>query len=122
LESAQRTKNDLDRRSQKGGFMSAGYDWKRIFEPKSWKITINAVVIIGIISCVLFGGYSIYRFFFPKKSTQSNQITVQSGGQATIIQKNDRQRWIIPFVECGAEARDKEKIGAFIRAGVRFEW
>ena len=103
--------------------MSAGYDWKRIFEPKSWKITLNAVIICTVIALVLFGGYSIYRYFFPKKIQQSQTIHMAQGsGALSITNIAERKRFFIPFVECGAEAKSKEEIGAFIRAGLRFEF
>ena len=72
--------------------------------------------IVGFCLLLFLGVKSLFR----KPQTQT--ITVGKGGVATIIQSQDRKRFIIPFVEGGAEARDKEKIGAFIRAGIRMEW
>lgn len=77
-------------------------------------ITIAVVV-------VFFLCRGVYYKFFPKPAT-TTVGDVQAGGIVNITNKNGRSRFIIPFVEGGAEARDKEKIGAFIRAGVRLEW
>ena len=103
--------------------MSAGYDWKRIFEPKSWKITTNVLIICIVVALVGFGGYSLYRYFFPKKLSQTQTIHMAQGsGAVTITNIAERKRFFIPFIEGGAEAKSKENIGAFIRAGLRFEF
>jgi len=94
----------------------------RLVDVGTYKKYLAYILITGFVALIALGGYSIYRFFVPKKPAQSNQITVQSGGQATIIQRNERKRFVVPFVEGGAEARDREKIGAFLRAGVRVEF
>jgi len=74
-----------------------------------------------VIVLVLFLGRGIYYKLFPKPTTTTIG-DVQSGGIVNITNKNGRSRFIVPFVEGGAEARDKEKIGAFIRAGLRIEF
>lgn len=86
-------------------------DWYKALG-NGWRIAF----IFGL-ALLLFLGV---RSLMPKP--QKQVIKVEKGGVATIIQSQDRKRFIIPFVEGGAEARDKEKIGAFIRGGVRFEW
>ena len=86
-------------------------DWFKALG-NGWRITL----ILGIGLLLFLGVKSI----LPKPQKQI--IRVEKGGVATIIQSQDRKRFIIPFVEGGAEARDREKIGAFIRAGVRMEW
>ena len=76
-----------------------------------WKI-----VLIGLLA------FTIYKAWFVPKQKQTQQITIESGGQATIIQKQDgKKRFIIPFLEGGAEKQDFDKWGTYVRFGLRIE-
>ena len=76
--------------------------------------------ITVVVFLLVLGGVYVWRFVFKPKTTTSVG-KVESGGIVNITNKNST-RFIIPFVEAGAEARDKEKIGAFVRVGVRIEF
>ena len=71
-----------------------------------------------LVFLLVLGGVYVWRIVFKPKATTT--VGNVSGGVVNII--SDRKRYFIPFVEGGAEARDNQKIGAYIRAGLRFEW
>ena len=77
-----------------------------------------AGITIAVFFIIMVGVFVWRTVFKPKQTTSIG--TVQSGGVVNIV--GDRKRYFIPFVEGGAEARDNQKIGAYIRAGLRFEW
>ena len=56
--------------------MSAGYDIKRVFEPKTLKITANIAIIVIVVVLVLSGAYNLYRFFFPRPNKMTNNPKV----------------------------------------------
>ena len=80
----------------------------------------------GFIFLLLLGvGYLIYRgaeALFPKPQKLEQNIVAEKGSNVTIKQITVRQRFLIPFVEGGVEARDNQDVGAYIRAGVRIEF
>ena len=82
---------------------------------------VQYVGITVVVFLLILGGGFVWRLVFKPKVATTSVGTVQSGGTVNITNKNNT-RWIIPFVEGGAEARDNQKIGAYIRAGLRIEW
>ena len=94
---------------------------ERLTDLNTYKKYAVYLVITILSALIVFGGIGLYRKFFPKPATTSVG-EVQAGGIVNITNKNGRARFIIPFVEGGAEARDDQKIGAYIRAGLRLEW
>lgn len=90
-------------------------------DPNTYKKWIVYAVITLAVGLVIFGGVALWHKWFPKPPTTSVG-DVNAGGVVNIVNKTGRSRFIIPFVEGGAEARDNQKIGAFVRLGLRLEW
>jgi hypothetical protein len=92
--------------------------------PKDWYKALGAFAKVLVVLIILYGLYSAWTYFFPKPTQQSQVIHMgkDSKGTVTIQNISKDKKAFIPFIEGGAEARDKENIGAFIRAGVRIEF
>lgn len=101
--------------------MSEPFDIKKFFDFSP--AAIGKSISVGFkIAVVFFLLFSVYRLFSPKQK-QTQQITVESGGQATIIQKQAVKRFMIPFVEpyIMKEKNDTD-FGYGLKAGLRFEF
>ena len=88
------------------------FDFSPLAMSKSVGIGIKLVAILIVV-------YTVYRAWFAPKQTQ--QIVVKKGGVATIIQKTERRRTLIPFIEGFVEQSRNDKMNTGIRAGLRIE-
>lgn len=89
-------------------------------QPKNYvKAFIYGTIFLMIVGAGFAVVYTVRSLFADK--TQSNQLDLRGSKDAnvTIVQKD--KRVLIPFVEGGFEQRWNEKMGTYIRAGVRFE-
>ena len=96
------------------------FDIKKFFDlsPTALGKSISIVWKVALIAILIF---AVYRLFAPKQK-QTQQVTVQSGGQATFIQKQNNKRFLIPFVEGGVEKNSDVDLDTYIRCGLRFEF
>ncbi len=102
------------------------FDIKKFFDFSSvafWKtagITMKIVILVLLISLLCAGGYSVFRFFFPKEVSNVNQPTfnVAQGGtvEYSNVQNNDKNNEI--GLIAGPIYYD-EKVGGF--AGIEFK-
>ena len=101
--------------------MAEPFDIKKFFDlsPTALGKSISIGWKLLLVLLVIF---TIYRAWIIPKQKQTQQITVESGGQATIIQKQDRKRFLIPFVEGFVEQSRNNQMNTGIRAGLRFEF
>jgi uncharacterized protein (DUF1919 family) len=101
--------------------MSEPFDIKKFFDlsPTALGKSLSIgwkVVLVGIVA------FLIYRGLQPKQK-QTQQITVESGGQATIIQKQTSKRFLIPFIEIYTmKEKDYSNFGYGLKAGLRVEF
>ena len=102
--------------------MSEPFDFKKFFDlspvalGKSLSIGWKVVLIVLVI-------FFVYRGITANKQKQTQQITVESGGQATIIQKQTSKRFLIPFVEAYTmKEKEDAGFGYGMKAGLRFEF
>ncbi len=84
---------------------------------KSTSVGLKFLIVLGLIFCVV---YTIYTIFHK----QPNQnIIVEKGGVATIIQKNAPKKFLIPFTEVGVEQKQgNNALASYIRVGIRAEF
>jgi len=77
-----------------------------------WKVVLIALVI-----------FFVYRGITANRQKQTQQITVESGGQATIIQKQTSKRFLIPFIECSVGQSNRyDKLETAVKGGIRVEF
>lgn len=89
---------------------------------KALGLGIRFVIIIGL--C-----YIIYRgadALFPKSKPSVQQIKVERGGQATIIQKTESKRWYMffvePFIGAKTDTKGEGRADVGVRTGIRVEF
>lgn len=86
--------------------------------PSSYWKSLSIGLKLGMLLII---GYAIYNLIFPKPS-QRQDIVVQSGGTATIIQKQENKRRMIPFMEAFIGQSRNERINTGVRCGLRLEF
>jgi len=112
-------------RKMKGGAVMAngeGFSIKKLllspFTGLYWTKTLmfsgGALVILIIV-------LSIYKTYF-KRPEPVQTIRAESGSTVTVIQKNERKRVFIPFIEAFIEQPSSDDFQTGIRAGLRFEF
>lgn len=80
-----------------------------------WRSSFFYIIRIALILCIPL---AIWSYFNAKQNI--NKIQVAKGGSLTINQQT--KRVLAPFVEVGIEKSNTNKMGSFIRLGVRWEF
>ena len=78
----------------------------------------SSLVFKGLIPFILLALISWMCYNALNKPTQT--IIARKGSKVTVVQQN--KRFLIPFIEIGAEQRSSSKLATFLRGGVRWEW
>ncbi len=86
---------------------------------KAWGNGVKILISVALAAILCIGILGVYRFFFPKKTPQTQNITVESGGHATIIQ-NESKDWEIG-VFAGALSYDN-KNGGIVGVHISRRW
>ena len=92
---------------------------------KSTSSVSKGLLVLGIITLC---GWAIWITYIKPHTkfaakTQTQAITIQSGGSATIVQKTDSpKKWLFLFIEPFIEQRQHSSMQTGIRSGVRIEW
>lgn len=86
-----------------------------LFSGERWRSSFFYMIRIVLILCILL---AIWSYFNAKQNV--NKIQVGKGGNLTINQQTKRA--LIPFAEVGIEKSNTNKMGSFVRLGVRWEF
>ena len=87
------------------------------FNPLYWIKTSSLGAGLLIIALI---GFTVYRAYISPRGTQ--KIVAGKGSNVTVIQDNQRKRFLIPFVEVFVEQSRVNDLNTGIRGGVKFEF
>ena len=99
------------------------FDIKKLLKsPFTGMYWVKSVMLgLGILA-ILMIVFTVYKAFF-KKPQLSQVITAETGSNVTVIQKADRKRFFIPFIEGSvAQSSGGDNLESAIRGGLRFEF
>lgn len=90
---------------------------KRTFLHRPLHHKLSFLTTIGFIILTILTLWSAFI-----KETKKVNIKVEKGGQAKIDLREERKRFLIPFIEGAISQRSNSELATEIRAGLRIEF
>ena len=98
------------------------FSFKKLLASPFTKLFWVKALMYGSGLCVVAAiGYTFYKAYFIKPPS-SQIIHAETGSNVTVIQKQVRKRFFIPFIEIYVQQPSNDDFQTGIRAGLRFEF